>query len=149
MSPQQVLAVQSSFAVVAPQADALARRFYARLFELDPALRRLFKPDLAEQRDKLMAVLGVAVNGLGRIDALVPVLEGLGARHAGYGVRDAHYEVVATALLDTLAAGLGEAFTPTLRDAWTCAYTLLAAAMQAGARRALPAQPTRPALQGA
>lgn len=135
MTPQQIHAVQASFARIEPQADNVARLFYERLFEIDPALRRLFKPDMAEQRDKLMAVLAVAVNGLARIEALLPALESLGARHAAYGVQDRHYESVATALLDTLATGLGEAFTAPVREAWTQAYALLSSAMQSGARQ--------------
>jgi hemoglobin-like flavoprotein len=38
------------------------------------------------------------------------------------------------ALLWTLEHGLGAAFTPTVRDAWTSAYHLLAGAMQEAAR---------------
>ena len=139
MSPLQIQAIQYSFAQLAPQADTVARGFYARLFDLDPALRRMFKPDMSEQRDKLMAVLGMAVNGLANIGALVPALESLGARHAGYGVRDENYGVVGIALIDTLDGSLGNAFTPALCEAWTQAYAVLAGAMKAGARQALAA----------
>lgn len=136
MELRHVLAVQHSHARIAPQADAVARRFYARLFELEPDLRRLFQPDMASQRDKLMAVLAAAVDGLGRIEALVPLLEGLGARHARYGVRDAHYDVVGRALLDALADAFDERGKPELLDAWARVYALLAGAMKAGAAQA-------------
>ncbi len=139
MNPQQISAVRNTFALLVPQADSVARLFYARLFELDPQLRPLFKADMAEQRSKLMAMLGAGVSGLDRLDTLVPVLRQLGARHVAYGVRDADYGTVGAALLDTLASGLGDTFTPETRAAWTEAYTLIAGTMQAGAAVALAA----------
>ena len=61
-------------------------------------------------------------------------LRELGQRHAGYGVTDAHYDTVAGALLWTLEMGLGEAFTPEVKVAWTAVYGVLATNMKAGAR---------------
>jgi hemoglobin-like flavoprotein len=133
MNPQQISAVRSTFAQLVPQADTVAELFYARLFELDPQLRPLFKADMGEQRSKLMAMLGAGVGGLDRLDALAPLLRQLGARHVAYGVRDAHYGTVGAALLDTLAKGLGDGFTPDTRAAWAEAYALIAGTMQAGA----------------
>jgi hemoglobin-like flavoprotein len=132
MNPQQIAAVRNTFALLVPQADHVARLFYARLFELDPQLRPLFKADMTEQRGKLMSMLAAGVSGLDRLDTLGPVLQQLGARHATYGVRDAHYGSVGAALLDTLARGLGDTFTADTRDAWAEAYTLIAGTMQAG-----------------
>ena len=136
MDTNQIDAVRRSFDALSPNADAVAELFYGRLFELDPPLRRLFKADLQGQRIQLMAMLAAGVHGLDRLDTLLPILQALGARHVGYGVRDEHYDSVGSALLGTLAVGLGEAFTPQLRGAWIEAYTLLAAAMKAGARQA-------------
>jgi nitric oxide dioxygenase len=62
-------------------------------------------------------------------------VEALGNRHAGYGVTDAHYDTVATALLWTLEQGLGEGFTPDVREAWIETYAILANVMQNGARQ--------------
>jgi hemoglobin-like flavoprotein len=137
MNAQQIAAVRRSFAKVAPQSDAVASLFYGRLFELDPSLRRLFKPDMAAQRNSLMKMLAAGVAGLDQSDTLLPVLHELGARHVGYGIQHGHYDTVATALLDTLATGLGEEFTPDLRADWVAAYALLAGAMKAGAERLL------------
>lgn len=137
MHSRQIAAVQSSFALLAPQADAVASIFYNRLFELDPSLRRLFTSDMGAQRLSLMKMLAAGVAGLDQPVTLLPVLHELGARHVGYGIQHSHYDTVAIALLDTLASGLGEAFTPALRADWTAAYTLLSGAMKAGAERAL------------
>ena len=131
--------VQSSFALVVPIAAQAADLFYDRLFEIDPQLRPLFKGDLSEQKKKLMQMLAAAVRGLDDLDALVPVVRDLGARHNGYGVRDEHYDTVAAALLWALEQGLGEAFTPETREAWVEVYGILAATMKSGARSAVVA----------
>jgi len=126
--------VQDSFATIAPIADDAAVLFYQRLFELDPSLESMFRGNMAEQRKKLMQMLTAAVKGLDRLEQLVPVVENLGRRHAGYGVSDAHYDTVGSALLWTLEMGLGRAFTAEVKDAWATVYGLLATTMKEAAR---------------
>ncbi|MGB7922120.1 MAG: globin family protein [Pyrinomonadaceae bacterium] len=133
MTPEQKRLVQRSFEQVAPIADAAAGLFYGRLFELDPALRPLFKGDLVEQGRKLMQMIGVVVKGLDRFDELLPAAQALGQRHTGYGVRDEHYETVGAALLWTLGEGLGTAFTHDVKEAWTAAYGAITSAMKPSA----------------
>ena len=136
MTPRQVELVQQSFLKVAPIADVAASLFYARLFELDPALQKLFSGDMKRQGAMLMNMIGGAVRGLTEPNALMPVLTALGRRHSGYGVVDSHYGTVAEALLWTLERGIGDEFTDEVRDAWVAAYTLMASVMQQGARDA-------------
>lgn len=129
MNPESIRLVQASFAQVAPIAEQAASLFYARLFELAPELRPLFRGDMAEQGRKLMAMLATVVGGLSRLDTLVPAARALAQRHVAYGAQPEHYAVVGTALLDTLAKGLGDDFTPEVRAAWIEAYGLLSGAM--------------------
>jgi hemoglobin-like flavoprotein len=136
ITPRQKLLVQQTFAEVVPIADVAAQLFYARLFELDPTLERLFAGDMEAQGRKLMQMLAVAVRGLDRPDELVPAARALGQRHVGYGVRDEHYATVGSALLWTLEYGLDEAFTPEVRDAWAAVHTVLADTMKQGATEA-------------
>jgi hemoglobin-like flavoprotein len=136
MTPHQIELVQNSFAAIKPIADTASELFYNRLFTIDPKLRPLFKGDIKQQGQMLTSMLGVAVNGLNNLEALAPAVRQLGARHVGYGVRDEHYATVGAALLWTLGQGLGEAFTPPVREAWGSAYGLLANVMQEGARDA-------------
>ena len=72
---------------------------------------------------------------------LVPVLKGLGARHAKYGVEAAHYPVVGSAFLKTLSVGLGDAYTEEVAAAYTAMWTVVADTMQAGAAEAAAAEP--------
>jgi hemoglobin-like flavoprotein len=135
--------VQASFAKVLPIAGTAADLFYARLFQLDPSLRSLFKPDMAEQKKKLMQMLAAAVRGLDDLNALVPVVRDLGSRHSGYGVKDEHYETVGEALLWTLEQGLGPDFTADTRQAWITVYGILATTMKDAARSAAATTPAR------
>jgi len=133
MTNTQIELVQATFEAVQPIADKAAELFYNRLFEIDPSLRHMFRGDMREQGRKLMQMLAVAVAGLQRFDQLLPAVEDMGRRHAGYGVRDEHYTTVAEALLWTLGQGLGDAFTDEVREAWTAMYVAVATAMQRGA----------------
>ena len=129
MTPSQISLVQSSFAKVAPIAATAAELFYGKLFELDPSLQPLFKGDMKEQGDKLMKMIGIAVNGLNNLDALVPAVQDLGRRHVNYRVKEEHYQTVAAALLWTLGQGLGDAFTDEVKAAWTTTYGILSGVM--------------------
>jgi methyl-accepting chemotaxis protein len=135
LTPIQISLVQHSFSQVAPIAEAAAEMFYRRLFELDPTLSRLFKGDMKQQGQKLMQMIGAAVRGLDDLARLVPVVQQLGVRHNGYGVRPEHYDTVGAALLWTLQQGLGAAFTPEVRAAWTAVYGVLAGTMKDAAAR--------------
>ena len=133
MTPEQQTLVGGSFAKVAPIAAQAAAMFYDRLFALDPGLRPLFKGDMTEQGQKLMAMIGTAVANLHRLGDIVPAVRDLGKRHGGYGVKDADYDTVAGALLWTLEQGLGADFTPATRDAWVACYGVLAREMKTAA----------------
>lgn len=145
MNSQQIEIVQRTFAMAAPMADEVADRFYRRLFELDPMLRPMFRGDIKQQGQKLMAVLALAVRGLSKPETIVDAVQRLGQRHAGYGVQAQHYATVGEALLSTLAEVFGPAFTDEVRAAWTAAYTLLATIMQEAAAEGDARHPIREA----
>ncbi|AKH69369.1 hemoglobin-like flavoprotein [Spongiibacter sp. IMCC21906] len=133
MTPVQKELVQSSFTKVEPISDTAAELFYARLFELDPSLKPMFSGDMEQQGKKLMTMLATAVRSLDNLDALVPVVKRLGERHVAYGVQTGHYVTVGNALLDTLDKGLGDDFTPEVKEAWTVVYGVLSSTMIAAA----------------
>lgn len=134
MQPQTIALVQESWKKVAAIAPKAAELFYQNLFSADPSLKALFKGDMQEQGKKLMQMIGAAVGKLHDLPTLVPILQGLGQRHRGYGVEDSHYQTVGAALLKTLGQGLGEDFTPAVKDAWTTVYTVMAQVMTDAAR---------------
>lgn len=129
MTPEQIRLVQESFAQLVPIKDEVAGMMYERLFELDPSLRALFRGDMARQRSRLAVAIAMVVHGLKNSAAMVPVLEELGRRHVGYGVRPEHYDTVGEALLFALGRALGDGFTPEVEQAWAEAYQLIASTM--------------------
>jgi hypothetical protein len=72
MTPKQVAQVQQSFAMVVPVADETSALFDSRLFEIASHLQPLFRGDVIEQGRKPMATLAVVVNGLSRLDTILP-----------------------------------------------------------------------------
>ncbi|WP_018411543.1 globin family protein [Methyloversatilis thermotolerans] len=136
MNAQQIELLKSSWAKVVPIKDTAAELFYGKLFEMDPAVKPLFKGDMKEQGRKLMAAINTVVNGVDKLDTMVPILQDMGRRHVAYGVKDAHYDTVGAALLWTLEKGLGEAFTPEVKDVWAGAYGVIAGVMKEAAASA-------------
>lgn len=124
--------LRATLAPVVADPDGFARRFYARLFERAPALRRLFPEDMSQQRMKLVQTLGVIAAGLDEPEHLVASLQQLGARHRGYGAKFAHYVEVGEALVGALADVNGAAFTPESRGAWQRLYAWVSEQMRRG-----------------
>lgn len=133
MEDSDIQLVQDSFAKVVPIKAVAADLFYTRLFTIAPEVEPMFKGDMKDQGAKLMATLGVVVNGLRDLDKILPVAKDLAARHVTYGVTPAHYQPVGEALIWTLQQGLAEAFTPEVEAAWAKAYGILSEAMVASA----------------
>ena len=145
MIPERRQLVIDSWKTLSPNSVQVGTIFYRRLFEIDPSLRPLFSATLMdEQIRKLTTMLDLIVDWLDLPEKLVPVLKQLGERHTKYGVMDEHYGKVGTALLGTLEEGLGDAFTPELRAAWTEAFVLISSLMRRGAAKI---SGTFPALQ--
>ncbi|MEL6203281.1 MAG: globin family protein [Pseudomonadota bacterium] len=129
MTPEQIDLVQGSFSKVAPIAPQAASIFYDRLFEIAPHVQPMFTGSMEEQGKKLMTTLGVVVNGLKDLDAILPAAQELARRHVDYGVKAEHYAPVGEALIYTLGQGLGEQFDADTEEAWLTAYTVLSGVM--------------------
>ncbi len=134
MNQQTLALVQSSWQKVTSIATQAAALFYQNLFAADPDLKRLFKGDMDQQGAKLMLMISAAVSKLDDLDSLVPVLQQLAKRHVTYGAKEAHYSTVGAALLTTLEQGLGNAFTPDVKTAWSEVYGVMADVMIAAAK---------------
>jgi len=125
--------IRSSFALVEPQAEELARHFYAVLFNWAPETRDLFPVSMEVQRSRLLRALVHVVQMVDQPEELVPFLEQLGRDHRKFGVVARHYEAVGAALLSAVGTFAGEAWTPAVQKAWTDAYGEVASAMCAAA----------------
>ncbi len=123
--------VQRSFARIADRADRFTADFYAALFAREPSLRQLFPADMRGQQRKLLEAMQVAIDGLRTPEQLDPILEHIGRRHAAYGARPSHFDVVGEALLATLKAA-DSGFDAATARAWEGAYKHIASVMRRG-----------------
>jgi methyl-accepting chemotaxis protein len=131
-----VISLETSFDLVAPRGDELMDEFYSRLFAAAPSVRPLFPDDMKRQKTMLLGALVLLRKSLRDLDAIVPKLRELGARHVAYGARPEHYPVVGSVLIASLAAVAGDAWTPEYEQAWSEAFDVVAATMLAGAEEA-------------
>lgn len=130
-------ALETSFDLVAPRGDELMDVFYARLFAAAPAVRPLFPAtDMQRQKTMLLATLVLLRKSLRNLEAIVPKLRDLGARHVAYGAEPEHYPVVGEILIASMAEIAGSAWTPGYEQAWSGAFGIVASAMLEGAERA-------------
>ena len=130
-------ALETSFDLLAPRGEELVETFYARLFAAAPSVRPLFsEADMGRQKAKLLATLVLVRNSLRDLDALVPKLRELGARHGGYGAQAAHYPAVGAALISSMAELAGDAWLPEYEQAWLDAFAVVAGEMLEGAAAA-------------
>ena len=133
LSAEQIQLIRDSWQRVLPIKEKAAELFYARLFELDPSVKTLFKGRLDFQGDKLITTLNVVVDSLDDFNEVEAMLQAMGKRHIIYGVEAAHYETVGAALLWVLKQGLGEYFTEEVEEAWVIAYGVIATTMKEAA----------------
>jgi hemoglobin-like flavoprotein len=144
MTPLQIRLVQRSFVKIEPIATKVGSKFYGRLFKMAPETRALFRGDMSYQHAKFMSVVAELVNlhlrslislPVTRLDAgeaAMPGMRDLGRRHGDFGVRPEHFQLMRTALMDTLAEMLDEDFTDEIREAWEGAFDVLSNVMKGG-----------------
>jgi hemoglobin-like flavoprotein len=133
MNPKDKYLIRTTFAEVERAGEVAALTFYRHLFELDPALRPMFRGDIGVQAQKLTDMLGVLIMMLDNPAQLQTELRAMGARHKEYGVVDGHYSVVGRALLAMLAGVLGARWTPGVQTAWLALYGAVQKEMMTGA----------------
>ena len=122
-------AIKETFARVTAAGDEAAAYFYASLFLRRPELRDLFPPAMDEQRDRLLAALTRIVDSLTTPEDMASYLTQLGRDHRKFAVEPSMYDNVGEALIATLRAFSGDAFTAEAEAAWTGAYTAASAIM--------------------
>jgi methyl-accepting chemotaxis protein len=130
-------ALETSFDLIAPRGDELMDVFYAGVFEAAPAVKPLFaRTDLKKQKTMLLGTLVLLRKSLRDLDAIVPKLHELGARHVAYGAKPEHYPVVGGVLIASMEEIAGEAWRPEYGRAWCQAFAIVAGAMVEGAESA-------------
>ena len=132
--PLDIDAIETSFDLIAPRSEEVVDIFYARLFAAAPAVRPLFAgTDLRRQKAMLLGTLVLLRKSARNLDALVPKLRELGARHVSYGAAPEHYPVVGEVLIDSMAEVAGAAWRPEYAQAWDTAFAVVVGTMLEGA----------------
>lgn len=116
----------------------LAEVFYTRLFAAAPRLRSMFPDDLSVQASKLTAALDAVVGTLERPEENARLLGDLGRRHAAYGARPEHYQLVTETLLHAMKQVLGSELSDREAGEWRTALRLIAEQMIAAAESIAP-----------
>jgi len=107
-------------------------------FKKEPHIKTYETPGIKAHGAKVVNTLGTAIDSIWDLSKVVPALQELGIRHIGYGVTPAHYGVVGKALMQTLEAGLGSAFTRSARVAWSKVWHIVSTTMLEAAAGAGP-----------
>eukprot|EP00927_Polykrikos_kofoidii_P012495 TRINITY_DN15387_c0_g1_i2.p2 TRINITY_DN15387_c0_g1~~TRINITY_DN15387_c0_g1_i2.p2 ORF type:complete len:175 (-),score=39.41 TRINITY_DN15387_c0_g1_i2:302-826(-) len=144
LDERDIQLVQQTFARVAMLgADNVGKILFMKIFKKAPQVFQLFSFKGGAQADGLndpiklwraggpatkhatgvVTTVATAIGMLTELDMLVPILKELGARHVGYGVVPAHYDVVGEALIESLAVALGTNFTPAVKNAYLKVFT--------------------------
>jgi len=130
-------ALETSFDLVAPKGDELMDIFYSNLFAVAPSVKPMFAgTDMAKQHAMLLSALVLLRKSMRDLDAVVPTLKRLGARHVAYGARPEHYPVVGDVLIGAMAHVAGPDWEPRYAKAWAEAFGVVAGAMLEGAAEA-------------
>lgn len=130
MTTEQILLIKKTWRVFRGiNPETVGDLFYSKLFADNKGLRKMFPADMQQQYQKLMDMLNAIVIRLDRLDELTEEIAAMAQRHAGYGVRPAHYKLVGNALLWTLQKGLGDDWNEEVKNAWTTCYKILADTM--------------------
>ncbi|CAN5712797.1 hypothetical protein BH11MYX2_BH11MYX2_00550 [soil metagenome] len=110
--------------------DAFPATFYARLFAAHPETRELFTRNSAGAMNKKFAQMLLAfVENLEDRSWMQRELPQLVAKHVSYGVTNEMYAWVGDALIATIAAACGDAWSAEMESAWRECYAALSSEM--------------------
>ena len=131
--PADARLLRKSLALIEPQSGKFMAHFFATLFVRNPELRAMFPLTLGESGKRVFGALTRCAWSLDQPDSLARWLGELGRDHRKFGVTGQHYRLFCDALLASLQAFCGPAWSERIDGAWERALTAVTAAMTAGA----------------
>lgn len=129
MTERNILIVKTSWSQVIAQPENPAVMFYDQLFTVAPCLKNMFQSDMESQISKLTDMITYMVTKLQKMDDIQSEISALAKRHAKYGTRPEHYQIVGEVLISTLKQSLGNSWDEQTREAWTELYNIWSTSM--------------------
>lgn len=126
--------LRATYERVRCEAIRLASIFYERLFDAAPHLRSMFRGDIESQRQKLVQALDAVVLNFEKPTENTAMLVALGQRHAQYGAKPEHYDLVVDLLIESMREVLGADTNDKALDEWRMALRLISNQMIAAAQ---------------
>ncbi|RSL39698.1 hypothetical protein CEP54_016276 [Fusarium duplospermum] len=129
LSYQEAKLIQDTIPALTDHGERITTTLYRGMLRDHPELNNHFNPVcLASGRmpRALMAVILNYASNINNITELIPKLERMSHKHCSLRVIPENYSIVARYLIGTFAEVLGPAMTPSVIDAWTKAYWMLA-----------------------
>ena len=130
MTNHQKDLVRATVPVLKEHGVALTTYFYNRMLANNPELKNVFNSanqhTNAQPTALAMAVLAYAEN-IDDPSVLKEAVNRIANKHVSLDIRPEHYAIVGKHLVASISEVLGNAATPELIDAWTTAYSELAA----------------------
>ena len=128
LSLETITIIKSTAPALRQHGLAITTRMYERLF-VDPDIKAMFDQaaqNSGEQPKRLAAAILAFAENADNLNALVPAVERMAARHVATNVKPEHYPAVANALLPAIKDVLGDAVDEKVLTAWGEAYWFLA-----------------------
>ena len=114
LTEHTIAIVKATAPVVAPQAEAITRRFYTLMFTQNPEVQAYFNPAHQHSGGQQKALAGAICAYAANIDnlaALGPAVELIAQKHCSLGIQPEHYPIVGKHLLAAIKDVLGDAAT--------------------------------------
>jgi len=125
--------LKSSYQLLSSDRFEFASVFYSKLFAEAPHLRSMFSTSIDVQTTKLVAALDAIVSNLEYPEKNAKLLKEMGQRHAGYGVKPEHYDLVIDLICDAIREVGGERLPASHLAEWRVALRLVSDQMIAAA----------------
>ena len=130
LTNEQIQTVKATVPVLKQHGEAITTIFYQNMLRENEELRNIFsktsQDTMRQPRALATSVLAYAtyIDDLGKLTAAV---ERIAHKHVSLQVTPAQYDIVGKYLIQAIGQVLGDAATPPIVEAWTAAYSALAA----------------------
>jgi nitric oxide dioxygenase len=132
LTPEQVAIIKSTVPVLEAHGKTITTTFYANMLRAHPELNNIFNTSNqvnGHQAGALAGSLCAYAKNIDDLGKLSPAVERITHKHASLFIREEHYSIVGTYLIQAMGEVLGAALTKDVKNAWAAAYWQLAKIM--------------------